>query len=88
MHLWIRYAEPPGEHCYENWNKNNILLVHCTIMGDYSNIQVFEHLPPFSLGLFLKKPGRIAQSVGHLTCKSEVLGLIPSLATYFCFSFR
>ena len=27
--------------------------------------------------------GRIAQSVGHLTRKSGVLGLIPSLATYF-----
>ena len=30
----------------------------------------------------------IAQSVGHLTLKSEVLGLIPGLATYFCFSFH
>ena len=27
------------------------------------------------------------QSVGHLTRKSGVLGLIPGLATYFCFSF-
>ena len=35
-----------------------------------------------------KGPGRIAQSVGHLTCKSEVLGSIPGLATYFRFSFR
>ena len=33
-------------------------------------------------------PGRVAQSVGHLTRKSEVLGSIPGLATYFCFSFR
>ena len=33
-------------------------------------------------------PGRIAQSVGHLTRKSGVLGLIPRLATYFRFSFR
>ena len=32
-------------------------------------------------------PGRVAQSVGHLTRKSEVLGLIPGLATYFHFSF-
>ena len=29
------------------------------------------------------KSGRVAQSVGHLTRKSEVLGLIPGLATYF-----
>ena len=33
-------------------------------------------------------PGRVAQSVGHLTLKSEVLGSIPSLATYFHFSYR
>ena len=33
------------------------------------------------------EPGHLAQSVGHLTRKSGVLGLIPSLATYFRFSF-
>ena len=31
---------------------------------------------------------RVAQSVGHLTRKSGVLGSIPGLATYFLFSFR
>ena len=36
----------------------------------------------------LKLPGRVAQSVGHLTRKSGVLGSIPGLATYFRFSFR
>ena len=36
----------------------------------------------------LYKPGRVAQSVGHLTRKSGVLGSIPGLATYFRFSFR
>ena len=34
------------------------------------------------------KPGREAQSVGHLTRKSGALGSIPGLATYFRFSFR
>ena len=34
------------------------------------------------------EPGRVAQSVGHLTRKSGVLGSIPGLATYFRFSFR
>ena len=34
------------------------------------------------------KPGHVAQSVGHLTRKSGVLGSIPGLATYFRFSFR
>ena len=36
----------------------------------------------------MKLPGRVAQSVGHLTRKSRVLGSIPGLATYFRFSFR
>ena len=34
------------------------------------------------------KTGHVAQSVGHLTRKSQVLGSIPGLATYFRFSFR
>ena len=36
----------------------------------------------------LLAPGRVAQSVGHLTRKSGVQGSIPGLATYFRFSFR
>ena len=32
--------------------------------------------------------GRVAQSVGHLTRKLDVLGSMPGLATYFRFSFR
>ena len=32
-------------------------------------------------------PGHVAQSVGHPTRKSGVLGSIPGLATYFRFSF-
>ena len=36
----------------------------------------------------LSLPDRVAQSVGHLTRKSGVLGSIPGLATYFRFSFR
>ena len=34
------------------------------------------------------QPGRVAQSVGHLTRKSGVPGSIPGLTTYFRFSFR
>ena len=33
-------------------------------------------------------PGHVAQSIGHLTRKSGVLGSIPGHATYFRFSFR
>ena len=35
----------------------------------------------------LRLPGRVVQSVGHLTRKSRVLGSIPGLATYFRFRF-
>ena len=38
--------------------------------------------------LYISLTGRIVQSVGHLTRRSGVLGSIPGLATYFCFSFR
>ena len=41
----------------------------------------------FSFTLYYE-PGRVAQSVGHLTQKSGVLSSIPGLATYFRFSFR
>ena len=48
--------------------------------------QCFKHLSnlaePFDL------PGRVAQSVGHMTRKSGVLGAISGLAIYFRFSFR
>ena len=39
-------------------------------------------------GAWKTLPGRVAQSVGHLTRKSGVLCSIPGLATYFRFSVR
>ena len=44
--------------------------------------------PTFSIHKPMGPPGRVAQSVGHPTRKSGVLGSIPGLATYFRFSFR
>ena len=41
-----------------------------------------------SSGFSKTAPGRVAQSVGHLTRKSGVLGSIPGLVPYFRFSFR
>ena len=38
--------------------------------------------------MLIIKAGSVAQLVGHLTHKSGVLGSIPSLATYFRFSFH
>ena len=43
---------------------------------------------PYRYVLLSLVPGRVAQSVGHLTRRSGVLGSIPGLATYFRFSFR
>ena len=40
------------------------------------------------IGFISRGPGCVAQSVGHLTRMSGVLGSIPALATYFRFSFR
>ena len=51
-------------------------------------VSVCERLPGICLHLGQFPPGRVAQSVGHLTRKSGVLGSIPGLATYFRFSFR
>ena len=50
--------------------------------------QVSSSGPLGPLVYMREEPGRVAQSVGHLTRKSGVLGSIPALATYFRFSFR
>ena len=39
-------------------------------------------------GSVIRRPGRVAQSVGHLTRKSGILGSITGLATYFRFFSR
>ena len=48
----------------------------------------FDHVELCFVLLAEEKPGCVAQSVGHLTGKSGVLGSIPDLATYFRFFFR
>ena len=42
----------------------------------------------YAMPICAPEPGRVPQSVGHLTRKAGVLGSIPGLATYFRFSFR
>ena len=50
---------------------------------------IYERVIKFDiLRILFRVPGRVAQSVGHLTHRSGVLGSIPGLATYFRFSFR
>ena len=59
-----------------------------------NELSVFEPLNFYCISLINehinggKEPGRVKQSVGHLTRKSEVEGSIPDLDTYFRFSFR
>ena len=57
--------------------------VHIKLLG---HICERNNVHPYQAAIC--KPGHEAQSVGHLTRKSEVMGSIPSLATYFRFSFR
>ena len=58
----------------------------------YFSLKPYVVIPPLNcLEMPVQRsgwPGRVAQSVGHLTRKSAVLGSIPGLATYFRFSFR
>ena len=63
-----------------------LLLVH-TWQSPIINCSLDEK---FDIAVFIINhymPGRLAQSVGHLIRKSEVLGSVPDLATYFRFSF-
>ena len=65
----------------------------CLFFGNHCSLgsqSCLKHLAKCAneVELVSKVPGRVAQSVGHLTRKSGVLGSIPGLATYFRFSFR
>ena len=53
-------------------------------------VKILKFGTPQTIAIIVLKiePGRVAQSVGHLTRKSGVLGSISGLATYFRFSFR
>ena len=64
------------------------IVLNFSVMIKISAGQRFPTELPGFLVTFCGAPGRVAQSVGHLTRKSGVLGSILRLATYFCFSFR
>ena len=71
------------------WCKNDVVL---TLMrrDDVASTLIRRHFrTKCPLGAIPSmRPGRVAQSVGHLTRKSGVLGSIPGLATNFRFFFR
>ena len=67
------YSKPLGRNC-SLYSNNNIGP------RNVSDVKINQ-------GCLQSEPDRVAQSVGHLTRKSGVLGSIPGLATYFRFSF-
>ena len=78
----------PGRPTYLDFSRARAYCA-CSGCGWWLFGHFFSHLSLFfSFSLSLGGPGRVAQSVGHLTRKSGVLGSIPGLATYFRFSFR
>ena len=66
----------------------------CVVIGFFLTLRGIRNTIGMQAIAFLfglvtaEKPGRVAQSVGHLTRKSEVLGSTHGLDTYFRFSFR
>ena len=73
----------PGHRvlCSKMKYTKNLLLQNCLARV----LEIYYVALPDGLS---SKPGSVAQSVGHLTHKSEVLGSIPGLAIYFRFFFR
>ena len=67
-----------------------IMVLVLSTLSDNA-LYLYQVLPKYLMGFRVmdlnSRPGRVAQSVGHLTLKSGVLGSIPGLATYFRFSF-
>ena len=71
---------------YHHWNR----LGETVLMRNYNACFMVIYVKPYqnyplSLSYLghCTEPGRVAQSIGHLTRKSEVLGSIPGLATCF-----
>ena len=63
----------------------------CSIVADENDFQLLFQKFAFATDIaipILRYQMDRAQSVGHLTRKSGVLGSIPGLATYFRFSFH
>ena len=57
------------------------------ICNPTKQLVVVDLYTKYEVSIF-NEPGRVAQSVGHLTRKSGVLGSISGRATYFRYSFR
>ena len=88
----VRAAVEAGNPWSNAPSDAKILEIRLCIWAEYSGA-CFPFIRSFLLNTFIshaksKLPGRVAQSVGHLTRKSGVLVSIPGLSTYFRFSFR
>ena len=84
---WCRYRAS-GRDC--GGARGHHLCLTDTMLVKGIMLAAIYHVVRFRLLIipYILAPGRVAQSVGHLTRKSGVLGSIPGLATYFRFSFR
>ena len=98
VHVILRYFILPGKIA---WRREE--SVACSVAVEMVDLPVSENQAKFEdefgshegidtvqflYFLRLGSPDSVAQSVGHLTHKSEVLGSIPGLATYFPYFFR
>ena len=72
------------------WKQSGVVcLIQINVLFHHNAlVSVWSLLCSYGQRTYTATPGRVAQSVGHLTHKSGVLGSIPGLATYFRFSFR
>ena len=76
----------PPKHCLTTFKSFFFCYLHLFIFYETEILYLYALLE--KICFLLLESGRVAQSVGHLTRKSGVLGSIPGLATYFRFSFR
>ena len=83
-----------GCECLENPEREALIIIDDTMYSLPKNEEMLRIHNKFltiqirQFVIFINRTGRVAQSVGHPTRKSGVLGSIPGLATYFRFSFR
>ena len=97
LHAHLQYAFKISVNCWKGPMK--VLKVDFTKYAlsitteyvqrsDIGKIRTSHQLVQFFFLSIKLLHARVAQSVGHPTRKSGVLGSIPGLATYFRFSFR
>ena len=83
----LPFAPPFGQDAFLGGAIPYYLLAQQSCGGDIGSVPYVYMCVRTYVRLFVT-PGRVAQSVEHLTRESGVLYSIPGPATYFRFSFR